>query len=113
MVMAGLGSSRKSAAIGRIDAPGFFDDPAIRKAWCGCSWIGSSMGHVDPKKEVEAAAQRIALNISTQEQEASEYNGNDWATNVRQRKKEIAATANFPKQEQTEKTDGQEDEENE
>ena len=53
------------------------------------------MGHVDPKKEVEAASQRIALNISTQEQEASEYNGNDWAANVRQRKKEMAATADF------------------
>ena len=85
----------EAVAIGRIEAPGFFDDPAIRKAWCGCNWIGSSMGHVDPKKEVEAASQRIALNISTQEQEASEYNGNDWAANVRQRKKEMAATADF------------------
>ena len=36
---------------------------------------------------------RIALNISTQEQEASEYNGNSWAENVRQRKKEAAAAA--------------------
>lgn len=103
----------EAVAIGRIEAPGFFDDPAIRKAWCGCNWIGSSMGHVDPKKEVEAAAQRIALNISTQEQEASEYNGNDWATNVRQRKKEIAATETFPQQEQTKHTDEKEDEENE
>ena len=51
------------------------------------------MGHVDPKKEAEAASMRIALNISTQEQEASEYNGNSWAENVRQRKKEAAAAA--------------------
>ena len=36
---------------------------------------------------------RISLNISTQEQEASEYNGNSWAENVRQRKKEAAAAA--------------------
>ena len=49
------------------------------------------MGHVDPRKEVEAAALRIANNISTQEQEASEYNGNDWAANIRQRKREIEA----------------------
>lgn len=86
----------EAVALGRIDAPGFFDDPAVRRAWCGCLWIGSSMGHVDPKKEAEAAAMRIALNISTQEQEASEYNGNDWDANVRQRRKEIEATMDFP-----------------
>lgn len=83
----------EAVAAGRIDAPGFFDDPAIRQAWCGCLWMGASMGHVDPKKEVEAAAMRIAQNITTQEQEASEYNGNDWSENVRQRSKEIAMTS--------------------
>jgi len=81
----------EAVAAGRIEAPGFFDDPAIRQAWCGCMWMGASMGHVDPLKEVKAAAERIAHNISTEEQEASEYNGNDWLSNIRQRKKEIAA----------------------
>lgn len=83
----------EAVANGRINAPGFFDDPAIRQAWCGCMWTGASMGHVDPRKEVEAAALRIANNISTQEQEASEYNGNDWAANIRQRKKEMREQA--------------------
>ena len=81
----------EAVANGRIEAPGFFDDPAIRQAWCGCMWMGASMGHVDPLKEVKAATERIANNISTQEQEASEYNGNDWLSNIRQRKKEMAA----------------------
>lgn len=81
----------EAVASGRIDAPGFFDDPAVRQAWCGCVWMGASMGHVDPLKEVKAAEARIANNISTQEQEASEYNGNDWAANVRQRRKEMTA----------------------
>jgi len=81
----------EAVAIGRIEAPGFFDDPAIRQAWCGCMWMGASMGHVDPLKEVNAAEKRISMNISTQEQEASEYNGNDWNANVLQRKKEAAA----------------------
>jgi len=80
----------EAVATGRIEAPGFFDDPAIRQAWCGCVWMGASMGHVDPLKEVNAAATRILNNITTQEQEAAEYNGNDWAANVRQRKKEIS-----------------------
>ncbi len=81
----------EAVASGRIEAPGFFDDPAIRQAWCGCMWMGASMGHVDPLKEVNAATVRIANNITTQEQEASEYNGNDWLSNIRQRRKEINA----------------------
>lgn len=81
----------EAVAAGRINAPGFFDDPAVRQAWCGCIWTGCSMGHVDPLKEVNAAERRIANNITTQEQEASEYNGNDWSANVRQRRKEMAA----------------------
>lgn len=81
----------EAVAIGRIQAPGFFDDAAIRQAWCGCMWMGASMGHVDPLKEANAADKRIQLNISTQEQEASEYNGNDWNANIRQRRKEIGA----------------------
>ena len=83
----------EAVANGRIEAPGFFDDPAIRQAWCGCMWMGASMGHVDPLKEVKAATERIANNITTQEQEASEYNGNDWLANIRQRKKELSALA--------------------
>lgn len=80
----------EAVAIGRIQAPGFFDDPAIRQAWSGCIWMGASMGHVDPLKEANAATVRIQNNITTQEQEASEYNGNDWTANVRQRRKEVA-----------------------
>ena len=83
----------EAVASGRIEAPGFFEDPAIRDAWCGCMWMGASMGHVDPLKEVKAAEHRIQNNISTQEQEASEYNGNDWNENIRQRKKEMSALA--------------------
>ena len=83
----------EAVAAGRIDAPGFFDDPSVRQAWCGCSWMGASMGHVDPLKEVNAAEARIRNNISTEDQEAMEYNGNDWSEIVRQREKEIATRA--------------------
>lgn len=85
----------EAVATGRIDAPGFFDDPAVRLAWCGCSWMGASMGHVDPLKEVNAAEVRIRNNITTEEQEAMEYNGNDRSAIVRQRKKEIAERADM------------------
>ena len=79
----------EAVASGRIEAPGFFDDPIVRQAWCGCAWMGASMGHVDPLKEVNAAEARIRNNISTEEQEAMEYNGNNWDEVVRQRDKEI------------------------
>ena len=51
------------------------------------------MGHVDPLKEVNAAEARIRNNISTEEQEAMEYNGNNWDEVVRQRDKEITTRA--------------------
>lgn len=79
----------EAVALGRIEAPGFFDDPVIRKSWCKCEWIGSTMQQLDPLKEVEAAEKRIMLNISTQEREAAEFNGTDWSENVTQRLREI------------------------
>ena len=103
----------EAVAAGRIEAPGFFDDPAIRQAWCGCSWMGVSMGHVDPLKEVTAAEKRIANNISTQEQEAAEYNGNDWNVNIRQRKREIEALTAAAPAEPDAKKKPKEDKDNE
>lgn len=82
----------EAVALGRLEAPGYFDDPAIRQAWSGCTWTGVSMGHVDPLKEVNAAEKRIQNNISTQEQEASAYDGGDWSAITRQRKRERQAT---------------------
>lgn len=94
----------EAVALGRIDAPGFFEDPLVRQAWCGCSWLGISMGHVDPLKEIKAAVERINANVTTEEQEASEYNGNDWNANIRQRRKEKEAFSDMSAGE--EKTDG-------
>lgn len=87
----------EAVALGRIDAPGFFDDPAVRKAWCGCSWMGSNQGHVNPVQEANAAAIRIQNNISTEEQEAAEYDGGDWDTIVQQRIKEAEKRAEIGK----------------
>ena len=111
----------EAVAQGRIHAPGFFDDPAVRQAWCGCMWMGASMGHVDPLKEVNAAEARIRNNISTQEQEASEFNGNDWNTIMRQRRREIEEAqklgvlpdAGSQKDQKAEAPDGDNDEEEE
>ena len=81
----------EAVALGRIEAPGFFDDPAVRDAWCGCQWIGASQGHVQPVHEATAAKIRMETGISTGEQEAMEYNGSDFMENIAQRGREADA----------------------
>lgn len=102
----------EAVAIGRIEAPGFFDDPAVRAAWCGCMWNGASMGHVDPLKEINAAEKRIQLNISTEEQEAAEYNGADWLANVRQRSKERSMSSDGDQKNTDDRSDNTDNKQN-
>lgn len=73
---------------GRINAPGFFSDPLIKKAYCGSEWNGPAPGQLDPMKEVNAAAKRIELGLSTREREAIEINSSDFDRNIEQLKLE-------------------------
>jgi lambda family phage portal protein len=68
----------EAVAVGRINAPGFFDDPAIRKAYCRAVWIGPGRGQINPQAETDAAVARIEAGISTREKEAMEMDGSDW-----------------------------------
>ena len=49
----------EAVALGRIKAPGFFEDPIIRDAWCGARWIGPVQGQLDPTKEAKAAIMQV------------------------------------------------------
>ena len=73
---------------GRISAPGFFDDPIIRKAYLRAMWIGPAKGQIDEKKEIEAAEKRLGNNLTTHEQETFELNGGDFEQNAQQLGKE-------------------------
>lgn len=84
----------EAIALGRIHAPGFFNDPAIRKAWVAAEWNGPAPGQLDPVKEVAASEKRIALGLSTHEREAIEINGSDFWTNVQQLAVEKRVLAN-------------------
>lgn len=75
-------------ANGIINAPGFFDSRIIRQAYLGANWKGPARGHIDEKKEIEAAEKRMALGISTASQETAEINGGNWKKNISQIKKE-------------------------
>lgn len=78
----------EAVARGRIKAPGFFDDPLIRKAWCGARWIGPVQGQLDPKKEAEAACILTNQAIKTHEQVTREMGGGDWEENAEQLERE-------------------------
>ena len=84
----------EAVAIGRIRAPGFWEDPLIRQAWCGARWIGPVQGQLDPKKEVEAALLRAQYGLSTYTQITREMSGGDWAENMEQlaREREMLAS---------------------
>lgn len=73
---------------GRVSAPGFFDDPMIAYAYSWAEWNGPTQGQLDPLKEVNAAAARVANGFSTRQRETMELTGGDWMLNHRQRVKE-------------------------
>ena len=64
---------------GRIEAKGFFDDPAIKQAWCNVDWVGPSQGQIDPIKEANAAKIRVEEGFSTREKEAMELTSSNFS----------------------------------
>lgn len=65
----------EAVAKGRIIAPGFFQDEAVRRAWTGAEWYGPAQGQLDPLKEANAAKIRVEEGFSTREREAAELSG--------------------------------------
>ena len=72
----------EAVALGRIKAPGFFDDPLLREAWSGARWIGPVQGSLDPLKEAKADLLLIGSGIKTHEQVTIERGGGDWDENM-------------------------------
>lgn len=68
---------------GRIQAPGFFTDPLIRKSYTNATWNGPAQGCLEPTKEVAAAVTRIENGLSTHEDECAAINGSDFEDNIR------------------------------
>lgn len=79
----------EAVALGRIKAPGFWDDPRIRAAWCGASWIGPIQGTLDPEKEVNANLTMARNGIKTMTQVTREMSGGDFDSNVEQLTEEL------------------------
>ncbi len=67
----------EAVSLGRISAPGFFDDPLIRQAYLGSTWQGDGQGSINPANESSAAGTRLALGITTLADEIANYDGGD------------------------------------
>lgn len=74
----------EAVALGRISAPGFLTDPAIRAAYLKTEWIGPSQGQLDPTKEIAAEQMAVAEGFTTREQATIRLNGGQWDANVDQ-----------------------------
>lgn len=78
----------EAVALGTIEAPGFFDDPRIRAAYCGTEWIGDSPGQIDPQKEVDAQKGLLELNLTTHSDACVALTGADWDSVAERRSRE-------------------------
>lgn len=74
----------EAIARGRITAPGFFSDPAIREAWLGSEWTGPAQGQLDPVKEITAEQLACENGFSTREQSTIRLNGGSYEANAEQ-----------------------------
>jgi len=80
----------ESVALGRLYAPGYFDDPLAQRAYQSAEWTGPARKMLDETKEVAAAEKRIEIGISTRSLEAASITGQDFEKNVAQLGKEKA-----------------------
>lgn len=74
-----------AVALGIIDAPGFFSDPFVRRAWSGTNWSGDGPGALDPLQEAKAAGERVKMGLTSLEEEKVALDGGNWLDTHRQR----------------------------
>lgn len=94
----------EAVARGRLTAPGFFTDPAMRAAWCRAMWIGPARMSIDPVKDANADEKWIAMGVKTGDSVTAERTGGEFTSNIRQLGKEarlksesgLAAAATAP-----------------
>ena len=68
---------------GRINAPGYFNDPLIKSAYLNAKWNGPAQGQLNPEQEVAASVLKIQHGFSTHEDECAAMNGSSFEDNVR------------------------------
>lgn len=72
-----------------LELPGYKENLLIRRAYQGSEWFGSSVGQIDPLKEVKASEVRLRCGLSSLARETKLLTGADYEKVYKQRKKEI------------------------
>jgi len=85
----------EAIALGRLDAPGFFEDALRQKLWTQADWFVEGMHMLDVTKEVQGAQMRIELGISSRQREAAQLCGVDFMENLEQLREEQELLKNF------------------
>lgn len=75
---------------GRINAPGFLSDIAIRAAYCSAQWVGPTPGQLDPGKEYDAANKAVEYGFTSRTRATAELNGQDFENVVKEKAREEA-----------------------
>ncbi|ASD51595.1 hypothetical protein [Flavobacterium phage V157] len=78
---------------GKVPANGYLvalstNDFMVTEAYSNCRFIGKSMPHIDPLKEVKAIAEMLALDLISREQATEMLNAGDWWNNYEKKKVE-------------------------
>jgi lambda family phage portal protein len=68
----------EAVARGRLAAPGYFSDPAIRAAYVHADWIGQPRFSIDPLKDANADRIDIETGVKTRQQVCVERTGGDY-----------------------------------
>lgn len=90
----------EAVALGRLNLPGFFEDQRKKLLWSSAIWTGPTQGQLDPLKEANAAAVRVAQGFSTRTKEASDLSGLKFDDIAILRQREEQQMAAFTKEEQ-------------
>jgi lambda family phage portal protein len=69
---------RNAILRGRVAAPGFLEDAAMRAAWSATRWTGPSMGQIQPQTEIRAAREAVEARFASRTRIAAEIFGDDW-----------------------------------
>ena len=102
----------EAVALGRIDAPGFFDDPLTKSLWTSAQWYNERSGILDPVKETQAMILRLDAGLSTYEREVAESTGLDFDDISATLKQEREIVSAAPQPEVNVPIDTTEDDEN-
>lgn len=88
----------EAIALGRIQAPGYFNDPLRQWAFSQSMWVGDGRGSLEPLREAKAIGELMDRGITTGQRAALNYDGSNYEQNLRQiaREKALAHAAERP-----------------